>query len=277
MPSDTILTSALRNNLQSLQNTKRADCTCDSAHAGGNKTTLKTFVPESIGEAAQDFCTQSLSSHASGLTRLLEEISQSIKTLEQASQSISELSELIKNAESIALEAQKAVSADEEANTEKYEQELDTVIERIGIVTGNAEFAGVNLLTGDTLTTRFGWNERNAMITQGNDLSIEGLELDYTSLESPSSVTDSIEVIREALDETQSLRLMIAGDLVDIQTRQDFTQETISTLEAGKKEINITALSEEGANLLALQTKMTLSATSLSLASPSQEEVLRLF
>lgn len=264
--SDLTLTSALQNNLQSLQKAKGATRVESTQPVDGNVN-----IEHAITQAAQDFCTQSLSNRASELTQLLENLSQSIKTLEKASQGISELSEIIGDAESLALKAQKL------ADGAGYEEELSAIAERINMAVNKAETAGVNLLGGDDLSTAFGNNERNAVITEGVNLSTEGLEFDKISFVDASSTAESIEIIRSAMDKTQSLRLDVANDLKDIQTRQAFTLETISTLNSGKDDLNVAALSEEGANLLALQTRMALSSTSLSLASQSQEDVLRHF
>ncbi len=269
MTSDVTLTSALQNNLRSLQKTTGAERIHNTAPVSGNVS--ESATADIIRQAAQDFCTQTLSSRASELTRLLDHLSQSIKTLEKASRSITELTDIIREAESLALEAQKAGSGAEQ------ETQLGAIKDRIISIVNNAEVAGINLLNGDELKTAFGGGERNAIITEGINLSPAVLNFDNLSFATPSSITDSIEIIRSAMDETQSLRLTVSGDLKDIQTRQAFTQETISTLEAGGKAINITSLNEEGANLLALQTKMTLSTTSWSMASQTQEDVLRLF
>lgn len=241
MPSDVTLTSALRNNLQSLQKTK------GSSTAGNEAMEIPPGV-DAVVKAAQDFCTQTLSSHASELTSQMEDISGSIKTLEQESQDISEILSLVTNAELIALAAQSAIDADENADTGKFEKTIETVID-------NAQ-----------------------EVIQKSGIFAEEPGLENVSLASPYSIASSIEIIRDAIDEAQGLKTTIANEFDEIQTRQDFTLGTISALETGQKEINITSLSEEGANLMALQTRIALGEeTSLSLASPTQEELLRLF
>jgi flagellin-like hook-associated protein FlgL len=69
----------------------------------------------------------------------------------------------------------------------------------------------------------------------------------------------------------------LANNLSIIQARRDFTESTINTLQAGADDLTVADQNEEGANLLALQTRQTLGVTSLSLASQSQQAVLRLF
>ncbi len=70
---------------------------------------------------------------------------------------------------------------------------------------------------------------------------------------------------------------VFAANLNVAQTRQDFTKEAVKTLKAGADGLITADMNEEGANLLALQTRQQLSVQALSLASQSDQAVLRLF
>ena len=62
-----------------------------------------------------------------------------------------------------------------------------------------------------------------------------------------------------------------------MQTRQDFTKNLINTLQTGADNLVLADTNEEGANMLALQTRQSLSTTALSLANQASQAVLRLF
>ena len=62
-----------------------------------------------------------------------------------------------------------------------------------------------------------------------------------------------------------------------MQTRQDFTKNLINTLQTGADSLVLADSNEEGANMLALQTRQSLSTTALSLANQAGQAVLRLF
>jgi flagellin-like hook-associated protein FlgL len=62
-----------------------------------------------------------------------------------------------------------------------------------------------------------------------------------------------------------------------VQIRQDFTKATINTLQNGSASLTLADSNEEGANLLALQTRQQLSTTALSLSAQADQNVLRLF
>ncbi|MCK5682068.1 flagellin, partial [bacterium] len=60
-------------------------------------------------------------------------------------------------------------------------------------------------------------------------------------------------------------------------TRQNFTSELINTLRDGADNLTLADINQEGANMLMLQTRQSLSTTSLSLSSQANSSVLRLF
>ncbi|HRF07799.1 MAG TPA: flagellin, partial [Xanthobacteraceae bacterium] len=61
-----------------------------------------------------------------------------------------------------------------------------------------------------------------------------------------------------------------------VQTRQDFTKNLINVLQVGADNLTLADSNEEGANLLALQTRQSLSTSALSMAVQADQNVLRL-
>ena len=74
-----------------------------------------------------------------------------------------------------------------------------------------------------------------------------------------------------------SLASTFGSNLSVAQTRQDFTKEMVNTLTTGADNLVLADSNEEGAKLLALNTRQQLSQTALSLASQADQSVLRLF
>ena len=62
-----------------------------------------------------------------------------------------------------------------------------------------------------------------------------------------------------------------------LQTRLDFTNEVVNTLDEGSDKLTLADINEDGANLLALQTRQQLGVNSLALASQSEQAILSLF
>ena len=83
--------------------------------------------------------------------------------------------------------------------------------------------------------------------------------------------------ISAALTTLQTQSTSISSSLSVVQTRQDFTKQMVNTLQTGASNLVLADPNQEGANLLALQTRQSLSTTALSMASQADQAVLRLF
>jgi hypothetical protein len=60
-----------------------------------------------------------------------------------------------------------------------------------------------------------------------------------------------------------------------VQNRQDFTKALTTTLQVGSDNLTLADTNEEGANLLALNTRQQLQTTSLSFAAQADQAVLQ--
>jgi flagellin-like hook-associated protein FlgL len=67
----------------------------------------------------------------------------------------------------------------------------------------------------------------------------------------------------------------LANNLNIITTRQDFTDNMISTLKTGSDNLTLADMNQEGANMLMLQTRQSLGTTALSLSSQAAQSILR--
>ncbi|MCB1682238.1 MAG: hypothetical protein KDI65_09930 [Alphaproteobacteria bacterium] len=157
------------------------------------------------------------------------------------------------------------------------EGEYNNILDQIDQLVGDSGYRGTNLLNGDDLTTFFNEDRSSSLITDGVVFTSGGLGISSGNFGRVESVDQAITEIRTATDTVRSFGNSIANDLAIIQTREDFTKNTINNLEEGADKLTVADQNEEGANLLALQTRQTLGVTSLALASQSQQAVLRLF
>ncbi|MFK7840553.1 MAG: flagellin [Bdellovibrionales bacterium] len=155
--------------------------------------------------------------------------------------------------------------------------DYNTLRSQIDDLVNDAQYRGINLLNGDDLTTFFNENNSSQLTTEGVDFTANGLSLTEATFRSSEQIELTATQSREALNNVRAFGSSLANDLAIITTRRDFTEQTINTLRAGADDLTVADQNEEGANLLALQTRQTLGVTSLSLASQSQQSVLRLF
>ncbi len=159
----------------------------------------------------------------------------------------------------------------------KLEQEFNKLRDQMDLLVQDTGYRGTNLLKGDDLLTTFNENRTSSITTKGVEFTAAGLGIEEADFSRAESVDDMLGQVRAALESVRDFGSTLANDLSVIQTRQTFTTELINTLKAGSDALTVADQNEEGAKLLALQTRQQLGVTSLSLASQSQQSILRLF
>ena len=157
------------------------------------------------------------------------------------------------------------------------EEQLADVLSSIEQLVIDSNYRGINLLDGETLTTSFNPDGSNVLNIEGRDLSVTGLGFDQIVFNSLNTANEGVNLVREGLNNVRIYEGSLSNSLSVLRTRSDFTQQRINNLQSGADDLTVADANEEGANLLALQTRQALATTSLSLASESQQSVLRLF
>ena len=124
-------------------------------------------------------------------------------------------------------------------------------------------------------------NERNTSSVTVNavDSTSGGLAINNSTNNwaSAADITAASTELTAALTTLRSQAQAFGSQLSTVQIRQDFTKAMVNTLQSGSDALTLADSNEEGANLLALQTRQQLSTTALSLASQASQAVLRLF
>ncbi|WP_027834356.1 flagellin [Maritalea myrionectae] len=136
-------------------------------------------------------------------------------------------------------------------------------------------------LTGSLTVT---YTEGNVSIDDAdstNDLatttSSNFVESVVGGFETDEAINAELDKLNTALNTLRSQASTFGTNLTVVENRQNFTKSLINTLEEGAGKLTLADTNEEGANLLALQTRQQLSSTSLSFASQADQNVLRLF
>jgi flagellin-like hook-associated protein FlgL len=158
---------------------------------------------------------------------------------------------------------------------------------QIDKATGDASYNGINLLNGDTLRLYFNENATSSIDVQtkdanGNSIAINctslGIDASTANVFSDNSQLDTLSSnLTTALTSLRTQASALGSSLSVVQTRQDFTKAMINTLQSGADNLILADTNEEGANLLALQTRQSLSTTALSLSAQADQAVLSLF
>jgi len=160
---------------------------------------------------------------------------------------------------------------DLEADFEKVMSEMNKIFKDAG-------YKGVNLINGNDMTVTTNENSTTQVIT-GSTLSVTGLKFSAATVSwtTASNIDTSITEAKTALSNLRTTSSGFSADLGLLTTREDFTGELITTLEAGAGLLVNASLEEESANLLALQTRQSLGTSALTFANQVQQSVLQLF
>src|SRR3954465_265196 len=157
--------------------------------------------------------------------------------------------------------------------------QFDAIRLQIDQLAADSGYNGVNLLNGENLKVVF--NEKGT-----SSQSITGVKYDSAGLGIAASthnfqvdgdLTTALNNLTSALSSLRSQAANFGSSLSVVQVRQDFTKAMVNTLQTGADNLVLADSNQEGANMLALQTRQSLSTTALSLANQASQAVLRLF
>jgi flagellin len=157
--------------------------------------------------------------------------------------------------------------------------QYDALRTQVDQLAADAGFNGVNLLNGDGLKVVFNENSTSSLSISGVTFDSAGLGVSAStnSFQTDKDISDALGNLSAALNTLRSQASTFGSNLSIVQIRQDFTKATINTLQIGADNLTLADTNEEGANLLALQTRQSLSTTSLALAAQASNNVLKLF
>ncbi len=271
--SDIALSAGVRSNLLQLQQTSDLITQTENRLATGNK------VNSALDNANSFFTAQGLNTRANDLSGLLDAMSNGVNTIQAANNGITSITKLVQSAQALVSQAQQANDTTTQAT---LASQFNSLLTQIGQLAGNSSFNGINLLAGNTLTVTLDESGSSTVAVTGVDytnanaapLSIANAANNWAGA---SDITAASTALSAALTSLQSESQALSANLAMVQTRQDFTKSMITTLQNGSADLTLADSNEEGANLLALQTRQQLSTTALSLASQADQNVLRLF
>jgi len=166
------------------------------------------------------------------------------------------------------------------ATRTSLQNDYNNILTQIDALSKDASYNGVNLLDGDDLKVVFNETGSSFLTIGGVTFDAAGLGLNPVAgagFQSDVDIETTIAAVDAALKTLRTQASAFGANLTTVQTRQDFTKNLINTLETGADNLVLADTNEEGANMLALQTRQQLSTTALSLSAQADQAVLRLF
>jgi flagellin len=274
MGADIVLSAGVRSNLLQLQKTS------DLITATQTKLATGKRVNSALDNPINFFTAQGLQNRASDLGNLLDSMSNAFNTIQAANNGITSITKLVQSAQALVSQAQQ--TSDTAVRTSLATQ-FDEIRSQIDQLAADSGFNGINLLdstASSDLTVTLNETGTSSVTVQAVDFSAAG-DLNINNATNNwganADITAASTDLTNALTTLRSQAQAFGSNLSTVQIRQDFTKAMINTLQTGADSLTLADSNEEGANLLALQTRQQLSTTALSLASQAAQAVLRLF
>lgn len=168
-------------------------------------------------------------------------------------------------------------------NRRTFESDFNSLRVQMDQLVADASYKGVNLLQANNdLTVFFNEGQTSSLTITSRlmDTSSGGLnisEIVAKAWATDGNISGAIDQLDQAVNTLRQQASTFGGNLSVVETRSDFTENMINTLVGGASNLTVADTNEEGANLLALQTRQSLGTTALSLASQADQNVLQLF
>lgn len=282
MAQEVTLTAAMRSNLVSLQNTEVLLNRTQERLATGKR------VNSALDNPLNFFAAASHMERANSLTTRKDGMGEAVQTIKAANTGVEGIKSLLQNLRGLVEAARSST------DTSVQEAQGEEVVAQIIQLVQDSGYKGTNLLNGtavslDVLFNETGTNKLTltgfATISAGGTMSalvgalasgsVIATAMTFGAAGSNLATIDA--AITGALSALSSQASKLSSNLGVINARLDFTNQMVNALKEGADKLTLADTNEEGANMLALQTRQQLGVTSLSLASQAAQSVLRLF
>ncbi|MFN8587736.1 MAG: flagellin [Candidatus Eisenbacteria bacterium] len=267
--NDVTLAGGMRNNLVSLQNVTSLQARTTERLATGKR------VNSAVDDPSAFFAAQNHRNRASDLAAKKDSMGEAIQTVKAALQGIEGITKLIEQAKGLAASARSATTSDRSTLAGQFDS-LRTQIDQLA---ADAGYKGTNFLDSGSLTVEFNEDASSTLTVSGFDASTTGLSIGAAASNwaSDANIDAAVSDLDSALSTLRSNAKTLASNNGVVTTRQEFTTQMINTLTSGADALTAADSNEEGANMLALQTRQQLGIVALQLSSQAQQSVMRLF
>ena len=288
MAGEVKLSSAIRANLLSLQ--KTAELVARTQ--GRLSTGLNVAFP--VSDAVAFFQAKSLSDRAGDLTGKKNNIGQGISSLTTALQAVESAEAVFSQMKGLLMSAKSGTAADRATLVIQF----NALAVQSDNLVNDSSYQGLNLVasTANQLKESFSEKTGSVLSVDGANILVSnfvglsgaapsviatvltGLSIGWSAVGNSISLFDAaIDVLDSAITTIRTNAATLGSNVSLLQTRLDFTTSYVNTLTGGSDKLTLADLNEEGANLVALQTRQQLATQALAFAGQSEQAVLQLF
>lgn len=272
--NDITLAGGMRGNLVNLQLISALQSRTTERLATGKR------VNTAVDDPAAYFAAAAHRSRAGDLAARKDAMGEAIQAVKAASQGIDAIVKLIEQAKGLTAAARSASGDD----LTTLAQQFDSLMSQVDKLAADSGYKGTNFLDGEAVTLVVDFSEvadSNLTITgfdaSSTGLNINGAVADNNSWAAAADITASAAELDGALTSLRTSGKTLASSSGVVTTRQEFTTNLINTLTVGADALTAADTNEEGANMLALQTRQQLGVVALQLSNQAQQSILRLF
>jgi flagellin-like hook-associated protein FlgL len=286
--SDIVLGTATQQNLLALQNINTQLGTTQGHLATG------LAVATATDNAVKFFQAQSLTGRASDLSTRKDAIAQGIQSLTAATNGISSIISILQQLQGVVNGAATQTASQRASAATQF----NTLGQQLSTLLGDASYQGLNLVntTASNLTLQFsitstsvlkigGQNLLFSKLVTGGKALVKGSKAASTLITAKfsavsnkiSQFTNIYNALQTAVFKAQAAAQTLGTNVNFLQTRLSFTEQYIVTLNGGASDLTVADVNQESTNLVTLQTRQQLAIQSLSIATQSEQAVLRLF
>lgn len=285
MAQSITLSAPIRSNLLTLQNT------ANLINRTENRLSTGLKVSSAIDDAVAYFQAKALSDRAAEFSEKKDDIDQGISQLTTAINAIDSIEAIVKQMKGLLVSAKSSTAA-ERADLQK---EFTTLAANVSSLANDASYQGTNLVNSDATSLKVSFsNESDSHLTVGGKnlqaTVLFSASMDMSAIASAlvggkwnavgnnvQQFDNAIVSLDTALTSLKSAAKSLGSNVALLQTRLDFTKTYQNTLEAGSGKLTLADLNEEGANLVALQTRQQLGIQALQFSGQAEQSVLQLF
>lgn len=276
------LSAPIRSNLLTLQNTSSLIARTENRLSTG----LKVASP--IDDAVAYFQAKALSDRGSDFAEKKDGIDQGISSLQTAMTAITSTEAVVKQMKGLLMSAKSATAEERKGLQEQFA----VLAANVNSLANDASYQGLNLVAGTAakLTVEFSSASNAKLEVNGVNLQSSALMGAKASAlattlvggawsavgDSVSKFDAAVKDIDASLNSLRSSAKSLGSNVALLQTRLDFTKQYTNTLEEGSGKLTLADLNEEGANLVALQTRQSLGIQALQFSGQSEQSVLQL-
>lgn len=269
---DISLSAAARSNLLALQNTSKLLSQTQERLSSGKK------VNSSLDDAASYFASQGFLNSANDLANLKNNMSTAIQTVKSATDAIDSIQEVVTQMQGL---VNSALQTSDSTTLAGYASQFNALRTQLDGLVTDSVFNGTNLLNSTATTLQVYFNATNT-----TSLTISAVNVTSTGLSiaaatgnwgTEAAIKTSQSLLSTALSTLRTRASGFGNNNTILNTRLDFTNNLVTTLQTASDKLVLADTNEEGANMQALQAQSQLGIIALGISGDQASAILRLF